>query len=112
MAAREHEAVAVGPGGIGRVVAEEVLPDGVRDRGERHRGAGMAALGSFDRVHRQGADGVNREAVDVGGHGRVLEGLGLRGEKFRILREVASTSQVAAVFVVKLRVGAAAERRE
>ena len=73
VAAGEHEAVAVGPGRVSRVVAEEVLPDGVGDRRQRHRGAGMAALGGFDRVHRQSADGVDRETVDVGGHGRVLK---------------------------------------
>jgi len=66
MAAREHEPVAVRPGGVGRVIAEEVLPDAEGDRRQGHRGARMAALGSLDGVHREGADGVDGEAVEVG----------------------------------------------
>ena len=73
MAAGEHEPVAVGPGGIGRVIAEEVLPDREGDRSQGHRRAWMAALGGLDGVHREGADRVDGEAVEGRGHGDSLQ---------------------------------------
>ena len=70
VAAGEHEAVAIGPGGVSRVVSQEVLPHGEGDRRQGHRGARMTALGGLDGVHREGADRIDGEAVEVGGgHG-------------------------------------------
>ena len=69
MAGREHEAVAVGPRRIGRVVAHVLAEEHVGDRRERHRGAGVAGVGLLHRVHGEAADGVDRERLDVsGGH--------------------------------------------
>ena len=42
VAGGEDEAVAAGPDRVGRVEAEEALPEGVGERGERHRGARVA----------------------------------------------------------------------
>ena len=54
MAAGEDEAVAVGPAGLGRVVAEHLVPQHVGRRGQGHRRAGMSAVGrltaSIERV--------------------------------------------------------------
>ena len=76
VAAGEHEPVAVGPEGIGRVVPQKIGPHGVGHGRQRHGRAGMAALGGLDRVHREGADRVDCEAVDVGGVGRARGGGG------------------------------------
>ena len=65
VAGGEHEAVAVGPGGIARIVAEEPAPQHVRHRGQRHRRAGMSRLGRLDRVHRQRADRVDAAPGEV-----------------------------------------------
>ena len=65
--AGEHEAVTIGPLGIGRVVTEEVLPNGERHGCQRHRRAGVAALRRLDGVHRKRTDRVDCEAVEVGG---------------------------------------------
>ena len=65
---REHEAVAVGPGRVGGVVVHALAVQDVRDRRERHRGPGMTGVGLLHRVHREAADRVDRERLDVGGH--------------------------------------------
>ncbi len=62
MAGRQHEAVAIGPQRGARIVAQEFGPQLVADGGERHRRAGMAAIRLLHGVHRQCADGVDREA--------------------------------------------------
>ncbi len=69
MAGRQHEAVAVGPGRIGRVEFEVAREQHGRDVGRAHRQAGMAGLRLLDGVHRQRADGV-RHAVVVRARGR------------------------------------------
>ncbi len=73
MAGREHEAVAVEPVRVGRVVLHQPRVEQVRDRRERHGSAGMAGVRLLDRVHRERADGVDAELVEVrrgggGGH--------------------------------------------
>jgi hypothetical protein len=70
MPGREHEAVAVGPGGVCGVVAEVVLPELVGDRRQRHRRPGVAGARLLHRVDREGADGVYGELVDVLIHAR------------------------------------------
>ena len=62
---REDEPVAAGPGRVGRVVAQVARPEHVRHRGGAHREARMARFGLLDRVHRQGAEGVDCQLVDV-----------------------------------------------
>ena len=69
MAGREHEAVAVGPGRIGRVEFEEAREQDGGDIGRAHGQAGMAGFGLLDRIHRQRADGVGH-AVVVGARTR------------------------------------------
>src|SRR4029450_11658197 len=66
VAGGEDEPVAVRPDRVLRVEAEELLPEAVRDRGEGHRRAGGSGVGRLDRVHRQGADRVDAEGVEVG----------------------------------------------
>ena len=59
MAAGEHETVAVGPGGIGRVVPEEPRPEHVGGGCQGHRRAGMPRLGRLDGIHGQHPDRVD-----------------------------------------------------
>ena len=59
----EHEAVAVRPRGVARIVAQEARPKHIGHRGGAHRHAGMAGLGSLDRVHGQRADRVDAQLV-------------------------------------------------
>ena len=65
VAARQDEAVARRPERGRRVVAEELVVEHVGHRGQGHGRAGMAALGRLDGVHRQGADGVDGQLLDV-----------------------------------------------
>jgi hypothetical protein len=58
VAVGQHEAVAIGPGGVRRVVAEEIVPQHLRYVRHAHRRAGMATVGLLDRVHGQGADRI------------------------------------------------------
>jgi hypothetical protein len=68
VAGRQHEAVAVGPVRLAGVVFEELAPEHGGDVGHAHRHAGVAAIGLFDGVHRQDANGVGH-GLKVGGHG-------------------------------------------
>ena len=61
----QHESVAVRPIRIGRIVAEHLVPQRVGHRCQSHRRAGMPALRLLHGVHRQGADRVDREQIDV-----------------------------------------------
>ena len=63
VAAGEDEAVAPRPvGRLGRV-AHDARVEQVRDRGQRHGGAGVARVRPLDGVHRQRADGVHAQLV-------------------------------------------------
>ena len=63
VAGREHEAVAVRPGGIGRIEFQEARKQDGRDVRRAHRQAWMATFRLLDRVHRQSADGVRHQDV-------------------------------------------------
>jgi hypothetical protein len=65
MAGRQHETVAVGPGGIGRIELQEPGEQHGGDVGRAHGQAGMTGFRLLDRVHGQRADGV-RHAVVLG----------------------------------------------
>ncbi len=65
VADRQHEAVAVGPVRVRRIVAQQLLPQRVADRRHAHRRAGMAGLRLLHGIHRQGADRVDGDLVDV-----------------------------------------------
>ena len=69
MAGGEHEAVAIGPGWIGRVEFEKAAKQHGGDVRCAHRQAGMTRFGLFDRVHRQRANGIGH-AVVVGTRNR------------------------------------------
>ena len=74
VAVGEHEAVAVGPRGIGRVVAQVASPEHFRDFRHAHRHARMAGIGRLHGVHRERADRV--DDVGVGGFGELGGGAG------------------------------------
>ena len=80
---RQHEAVAVGPLGVARVVLEVVRPQDLRDVGHAHGHAGMTGIGLLDRIHAQRTDGVgelpacgHREPSWKSGHFSVRAGAG------------------------------------
>ena len=89
VAGGEHEAVAVGPGRIGRVEFQEVREQHGGDVGRAHRQAGMAGLRLLDRIHGERADGVRHAVVfaraRTGSRGRQREnvkpGRGLRSPR-------------------------------
>jgi len=74
VAGREHEPVAIGPGRIRRVEFQESGEQHGRHIGGAHRQSGVAGLGGFDRIHREGANGI-RHAIMLGArnHGRPVE---------------------------------------
>ena len=70
MARAEHEAVAVVPGGVGRIVAHLAAEEGIhRRRGPQGR-ARMAGLGLFNGVGGQGADRVDQLLFHGLDHGK------------------------------------------
>ena len=71
VAGREHEAVAVGPGRIGRIEFQELREQHGRDVGRAHRQAGMAGFRLLDRVHGERADRVGH-AVVLGAAGAIM----------------------------------------
>jgi hypothetical protein len=64
VAGAQHEAVAVGPVGVARGVAEEPGPERVGHRRGAHRGAGVPGVRFLDAVDRQRPDGVDGQLVD------------------------------------------------
>ena len=59
VAVGQHEAVAVGPQRIGRVVAQGILPQRIGDRREAHRRAGVPGLRLLHGIDGQRPDGVD-----------------------------------------------------
>ena len=72
VADRQHEAIAIGPVGAVRVVAQEPAPQDIADGRHAHRRAGMPRRRLLDRIEREGPDRVDRELVD--GRRRALAG--------------------------------------
>ena len=66
VAAGEHEAVAAGPVGVGRVVPHHLLEEQVGRRRQAHRRTGVAVADLLDRVHGQHPDRVDSATVEVG----------------------------------------------
>ena len=60
VARRQHEAVAIDPQWIGRVVAQKILPQRIGDRRQAHRRSRMAGLGLL-----HGVDGERTDRVDA-----------------------------------------------
>ena len=75
VAGGEHEPVTVRPARTRRVGPQESLVDRVRERRERHRRAGMPGVRLLDCVHRERADRVDREPLDVVRHEPPSSGL-------------------------------------
>ena len=71
MAAREHEAVAVRPVRVRRIVAQMPGEQAIGKRSQPHGRAGMPRLRALDRVDREEADGVDRIGVDAAGRGHL-----------------------------------------
>jgi len=65
MPVREHEAIAVRPQRIGRIVTQKSLPQRVSNRREPHRRARMPGIRLLHRINRQRADGIDAEKVQV-----------------------------------------------
>ena len=63
VAVRQHEAVAVWPGRVGRIVAEMLAPEHFGNFGHTKRHAGMAGVGLLDGVHGQGANGAGNFVI-------------------------------------------------
>ena len=59
----EHEAVAVGPVGVGGIELQEAGEQHGGHVGHAHGHAGMAGIGLLHRVHGQRADGVGHVLV-------------------------------------------------
>ena len=72
VAVGQHEAVAVEPLGIGRVVPEEIVPYHLGNVGHAHRHARVAGVGRFHGVHGKGSHGIGKLAA--GGHEAVSDG--------------------------------------
>src|ERR1700674_3312811 len=61
----KHEAVAVGPDWIFRVITQKLLPQTVGDRSESHRRTGMARVRLLHRVHRKSANRVDTQLIEL-----------------------------------------------
>ena len=69
MPGRQHEAVAVGPQGVGRMVLQMAGPQRIRHGGRAQRQARVPAVGMLHHVNRQKAQGVDALKVERSGHG-------------------------------------------
>jgi hypothetical protein len=65
VAARQDEAVAIGPFRVGGVVSHDPREQHVADGSERHRRTGVSGFGLLDGVHGQGPDGVDAEQIEI-----------------------------------------------
>jgi hypothetical protein len=61
----QHEAIAVGPVGMSRIVAKEAREQHVGDRRHRHRQAGVSGACLLHGVHAEHADRVNAQAFKL-----------------------------------------------
>ena len=65
VAVGQHEAVAIGPDWVLRIEAQDLVPNRVDQRRQRHRRAGMTGVRLLDGVDRQRADRIDRELVEL-----------------------------------------------
>jgi hypothetical protein len=61
VAVGQDKAVAIGPDRIVRIIAQGAVPDGIDERGQGHRGAGVAGLGCLHRIDGKRADCIDGE---------------------------------------------------
>ena len=66
VAARQHEPIAAEPVHVTRVVTHLTLKEGVRQRRQAHRRAGVAVADLLHRIGRQHAHGVDGKRIDIG----------------------------------------------
>ena len=78
MAVRQHEAVAVGPVRIGRVVAQVPAPQRDGDLGHAHRRARVPGVRLLHGVHRERADRVGHQVGVAGRRRRLRRAAGVR----------------------------------
>ncbi len=80
VAGRQHEAVAIGPVRISRIVPQESGPEHVRHRRRSHRESGVTRVGLLHRIDGEEADRVDRDVVGMLFlHGRFLTRLVMSG---------------------------------
>jgi hypothetical protein len=65
MTAGEHEAIAVGPHGLFRVVAKYALPQRVNGWSGSHRRTRVSGIRLLDGINRKCADRVDRKLIDI-----------------------------------------------
>ena len=65
MAVGEHEPIAVGPDRILGIEGHHAVPDRIDQRRQRHRRAGMPRIGLLHCVHRERADGIDRQLIQL-----------------------------------------------
>ena len=98
VAVAEHEAVAVGPVRVRRVVPQVPAPQRHRHLGHAHRCAGVAGIGRLHGVHRERADGVGHHVgIGVGGGCGMTAPDGRRARERRLLFYAARRRPPAAV---------------
>ena len=117
VAVGQHEAVAVGPLGVGRVVLEDPAVEHVGEGGEGHGRALVAALGAQRGVHGEAADQGDRLSLDVGGERGWHRAdptqpdrggsLGRQGATLAVMDDVAGTNGTALVTGGSRGIGAA-----
>jgi hypothetical protein len=78
MSARQDEAIAAHPVGIGGIVTQELLKNQVSRWGQAHSGARMAVSGGLHGIHCQGANVVNGLAVQIRGPAAARTAFGRR----------------------------------
>ena len=67
----QHEAIAVGPVWISRVVLQVIIPQHFSDIGHTHRGTRVATIRFLYRIHTEGANGIGK--FGTGGRHRYLQ---------------------------------------
>ena len=81
MAAGEYETIAIGPIRILGIVLHHPRPQRIAGRGQTHGCARMPGVGLLDRIHGEGADGIDAKIVD----GRLLLGALFAAHVMRLL---------------------------
>ena len=74
VAGAEDKAVAVRPGGIGRIIAQMPAPERQRGCGHAHRQAGMARIGGLHSIQRQHPNRIDHIFFQLRVEGLALEG--------------------------------------
>ena len=97
----EHEAVAVRPERIFRIVAQKLLPQRIGDRSQTHGRSGMARIRLLHRVYRKSANRVDTQLIEfaTGGDRLVTHGHQFSPGKPALLPYACSLDEVSADMV-------------